>query len=64
MTKEQLQNLWSETDKNISESYLKLRKSYESNNITKKEYDIEKTFIDGFYSGWRNLYDKVLSESN
>lgn len=63
MTNEKLEQLWEETDKNICESYKKLRLSYQEGSITKKTYYQEKSFIDGFYQGWRNLFEKLSSDS-
>ena len=60
MNKEQLNSLWLETDKNITESYIKLRNAYEQGVMTKPTYELQKNFIDGFYSGWRDLYEKCL----
>jgi hypothetical protein len=63
MTKEQLETLWSETDKNLYESYQRIRLQYREGTIKKKEYDQHKQFFDGFYFGWRDLYNKLLVES-
>ncbi len=63
MTNEQLQQLWKETDKNIAEGYKKLRLCYEEGSMTKGTYNQQKSFIDGFVSGWTDLYNRVLSRS-
>jgi len=63
MTKEQLQQLWKETDKNIVEGYRKLRLCLDEGSMTRGTYNQQKAFIDGFYSGWRDLYNTLLEES-
>ena len=59
-----LNELWKTTDKILTEKYQKLRMDYTEGKITKKTYDEEKAYVDGFYDGWKELSTNILKMSN